>query len=379
MRYTKFLIALILVIPFFFIVQQSAEANSGTYEVSTSLLHVREEPAANSTIIGLLQKGDKVTVFQEKYGWVQTYYSGKTAWVAKHHLVAKNTNTRAQATTSSPVTTVSNTTNNKVVVNSPSVHVRSGPGVGYASIAGTTSGKTHTVVDRSGDWIKISLGNGKTGWIASWLTTNAQATATNSTSTSAATNAVPTSAPKKSSKQSLAGFNIVIDAGHGGRDSGAIAIDGTYEKDIVANTASQVASTLRAYGATVIETRNSDYYLSLDQRIAISNSYYTHAFISIHYNAFPVMSAQGLNTFYSSSEGRKLASNVHASLASTLPLNNRGIVPANYKVLQRTSAPAILLELGFLTSPYDMSVIRSGGHEQQVAEAIANGLLNYFE
>lgn len=377
MRYIKFLIALILVIPFFFIVQPSAEANSGTYEVSTSLLHVREEPAANSTIIGLLQKGDKVTVFQEKYGWVQTYYSGKTAWVAKHHLIS--TNTTAPATTSSQLTTVSNTTSNKVVINSPSVHVRSGPGVDYASIAGTTSGKTHTVVDRSGDWLKISLGNGKTGWVASWLTTNSKATATNSTSTSASTNVVATSAPKKTSLQSLAGFNIVIDAGHGGRDSGAIGIDGTYEKDIVANTASQVASTLRAYGATVIETRNSDYYLSLDQRIAISNSYHTHAFISIHYNAFPVMSAQGLNTFYSGSEGRNLASNVHASLASTLPLNNRGIVPANYKVLQRTSAPAILLELGFLTSPYDMSVIRSDGHEQQVAEAVANGLLNYFD
>ncbi|MHA6250579.1 N-acetylmuramoyl-L-alanine amidase [Oceanobacillus sp. CAU 1775] len=363
MKSIKLFIAIILVLPFFLIVQDTAQANGATYEVSSSILHVREEPAANSTIIGLLKKGDKVTIFQEKYGWAQTYYAGKVAWIAKHHLIATNTTTKQP-------TPVSQVSGNEVTITASSVHVRSGPGVNYTSIGGTTAGKNFTVVDRSGDWLKISLAKGKTGWIAAWLTTDAkQKTAT----TPAA------SVPVKSSNNSLAGINIVIDAGHGGRDSGAIGIDGVYEKDIVVNTARQIANTLRAYGATVIETRTADYFLALDERIDISNAYNTHAFISVHYNAFPVMSVSGLNTFYTGINGRELAQNVHNSLATSLPLNNRGMVPANYKVLQQTNAPAILLELGFLTNPYDMSVIRTAGHEQQVAEAVANGLLNYFD
>lgn len=135
---------------------------------------------------------------------------------------------------------------------------------------------------------------------------------------------------------------------------------------------------LRNYGATVIETRTSDYYSSLDERANLSNAYDTDAFISIHYNSFPIVSVQGINTFYYSDAGYQLGKHVHSNLSSTVPLTNRGLGQTGYKVLRNTDAPAILLELGFITNPYDLSVIQTADYQQTVAESIAQGLLNYF-
>lgn len=377
MKHLRYFLAIILLLGIFIPAATAKAANGDTYEVSSMLLHVRDEPASGATIVGLLHKGDKLTVFHEKYGWVQTYYAGKTAWVAKHHLIPVSTgNVSTQASTS----TSNNTGNSgKLTVNASSVNIRSGPGLDYPIIAGTSSGETYTVAERSGEWTKIKLSNGNTGWIASWLTSaNAVNTEETSYNVQTVSNNKTASASKQVTNHSLSGFNIVLDAGHGGRDPGAIGLGGVQEKDLVTSTAKQVASTLRAYGANVIETRSGDYFLSLDERIHISNSYDTHAFISVHYNAFPVVSAQGINTFYASNTSRALASNVQNSLAASVPLSNRGTMQANYKVLRNTNAPAILMELGFITNAYDLSVIRTAEYQQQVGEAVANGLMNYF-
>ncbi|MBN6205499.1 N-acetylmuramoyl-L-alanine amidase [Ralstonia pickettii] len=378
MKYLRYFLALILLLGLFLPAEITKAANGDTYEVSSMLLHVRDEPAGDATIMGLLHKGDRVTVFQEKYGWVQTYYAGQTAWVAKHHLVPVSTsNSSIPADSGTQRNTVSN---DKLTVNASSVNIRSGPGLDYAVIAGTSSGETFTVAERSGDWAKITLANGNTGWIAAWLTTENTQSHEEETSTNVKTVSQKTtgSAPNQVSSQSLAGYNIVLDAGHGGKDPGAIGLGGIKEKDLVTSTASQIASTLRAHGATVIETRSGDYFLSLDERINISNAYDTHAFISVHFNAFPVVAAQGINTFYASSTSRVLASNVQNSLAASVSLNDRGIMQADYKVLRNTDAPAILMELGFITNAYDLSVIRTAEYQQQVGEAVADGLMNYF-
>lgn len=377
MKHLRYFLALILLLGLFLPAEITEAANGDTYEVSSMLLHVRDEPAGDAQILGLLHKGDRVTVFQEKYGWVQTYYAGQTAWVAKHYLIPISTgNSSIQAESNTQSHTASG---DKLTVNASSVNIRSGPGLDYAVIAGTSSGETFTVAERSDDWVKITLANGNTGWIAAWLTTeNTQSHEETNTNVKTVSQKTSSSTASQVSSQSLAGYNIVLDAGHGGKDPGAIGLGGIKEKDLVTSTANQIASTLRAYGATVIETRSGDYFLSLDERINISNAYDTHAFISVHFNAFPVVAAQGINTFYASNTSRALASNVQNSLAASVSLNDRGIMQADYKVLRNTDAPAILLELGFITNAYDLSVIRTAEYQQQVGEAVANGLMNYF-
>ena len=87
MKNLKISFIVIVLLTFFIHVEKMEAASGQTYEVGANILHVREDPAGDARIIGLLNKGDKLTAFGEQYGWVQTYYGGSTAWVAKHHLI----------------------------------------------------------------------------------------------------------------------------------------------------------------------------------------------------------------------------------------------------------------------------------------------------
>ncbi|AXI10746.1 SH3 domain-containing protein [Oceanobacillus sp. 143] len=368
-----FLLFLLLLIP------NVGQAQEGrTYEVSSAVLNVRGEPSNNSEIIGLLSKGNNVMVFQEKYGWVQTYYGGQVGWIAKHHLIPLTNTHTADRNVSE-----NQSSSNNVTVTATSVNIRSGPSTSYSIIGSTYSGDTYPLVATDGDWHQVSLANGSRGWIASWLTDKTTASEESNQISPADTveNGLTdndNTAIDSSTGGSLAGYNIVIDPGHGGNDPGAIGLGGVYEKDLVSSTSDIVVKQLRAAGATVIVTRLGDHYISLNQRAHISNSYNTDAFISLHYNAFPIIGVHGVNTYYSSQSDYQLARNVHSSLVSNVNLNNRGIIQENYKVLRSTNAPSILMELGFITNPNDLSIIQTSDYQFKVAQSITNGLINYF-
>src|SRR5699024_2054646 len=121
-HHLKYILVLILFIPLFFTANSADAADGDTYEVSSMLLHIRDEPAADASIVGLLHKGDKVTVFQEKYGWVQTYYSGEVGWVAKHHLIP--TSSVTQKSTESSVSDSTSNVSETVSVSAHSVNIR---------------------------------------------------------------------------------------------------------------------------------------------------------------------------------------------------------------------------------------------------------------
>ncbi|RDW22377.1 N-acetylmuramoyl-L-alanine amidase [Oceanobacillus arenosus] len=361
-----FLLFLLLLIP------TTGHAQEGqTYEVSSAVLNVRSEPSNNAEILGLLSKGNNVMVFQEKYGWVQTYYGGQVGWIAKHHLIPTTNNQPANDN----VATTTTQTLESVTITANGVNIRTGPDTSYSSIGSTYAGDTYHLVATEGDWHQVSLANGSKGWVASWLTD--KATTTGNTTQSTPVHTVDDDSTVNTGG-SLAGYNIVIDPGHGGNDPGAIGLGGVYEKDLVSSTSDIVVQQLRDAGADVIVTRLGDYYISLDERAQISNSYNTDAFISLHYNAFPILGVQGVSTYYSSDTDHQLAQSVHSSLVSNVNLNNRGIIQEHYKVLRSTYAPSILMELGFITNPYDLSMIQTSDYQYKVAQAITNGLINYF-
>jgi len=370
---TLLTLVLTLVIP------QTINANSGqVYEVHSNILNVRSEPSSNSEVIGWLSKGDTVNTFQEQYGWVQTYYGGKTAWVAKHHLIAADqpAENNSGNTETQVASATSDSQEETITVAADGVHIRSGPSTAYKVIGYTNSGSSYPLLNTDGDWHQITLDNGQTGWIAAWLTDHAT-TANPETQTN--TETIPSEpAAQETSQGALDGYTVVLDAGHGGKDPGAIGLGGIYEKDLVTSTANTVAQYLRQEGANVIETRSGDYYVSLDERVRISNANQTDAFISIHYNAYPVLSVQGTTSYYYGDSGRQLASTIQSSLASSTPLFDRGVSFGDYRVLRNSSAPAALLELGYITNSHDLNIVQTQDYQNTAAQAITNGLISYF-
>ncbi|MCJ7841616.1 N-acetylmuramoyl-L-alanine amidase [Lederbergia sp. NSJ-179] len=346
---------------FHFIPSAHAKGHSQVYIVGTTSLNIRSAPSNSATIIGQLSEGDRVVAFQESFGWVQTYYDGQVAWVASHFLLPAGSTPKSKL--ASNQTSVTVTTNE--------VRIRTGPGTAYNIIGSASRGDRFDLIETSNDWHKISLADGSTGWIAAWLTNT-------NTESQPAENSY--SNPFEGvTEDSLEGYNIVIDPGHGGKDPGSIGIGGNFEKRLTLMTANKVAHDLREAGATVIITREDDYFISLKERVRISNSYHTHAFISIHYNASPRSSAQGLETYYYHPTSRNLAESIQNSIVKNTQLQNRGIQQSNYYVLRENSDKAVLVELGFITNPYDFSIIQTEEYQKEVAEGITSGLKNYFE
>ncbi|MBY7144914.1 N-acetylmuramoyl-L-alanine amidase [Virgibacillus sp. NKC19-3] len=345
----------------------TSQAESGdTYEVSTTVLNVRSAPADGAEIVDVLTKGDTIVAFQERYGWVQTYYGGNEAWVAKHHLIPANSSVESE-------TSASENTADTITVIANNVQVRSGPGTNHSVIASASSGDTYNTIETAGDWHKVSLANGATGWIAAWLTD----AATSSNESEAAVPANHESAEKSSG--SLEGYTIVLDPGHGGKDPGTIGLNNIYEKDLAMSTAETVEAQLADAGANVTMTRTDDNFIPLEKRAQISNESQADAFISLHYDSFPIQSVNGVTTyFHSNGADRHFAEEIQASLASTVNLQGRGAMQANYSVLRNNNAPSVVTELGFLTNQSDLATVQTADYQNNVAQAIENGLKNYF-
>lgn len=359
-----------------FLLEPAVKAENGqTYNVGTSNLNVRSSPSNDGQVIGQLDYGNQVVVFKETNGWGQTYYGGEEAWVALHYLYTDGKSEQSNS---------SNVSVKNVTVSANSVRIRSGPSTDHQMIGSTNQGESFQLLDTTDDWHQISLSNGNTGWIAGWLTTlSSDNTTASEQSNPVAVKAVVTDtpAPKEKKSQSLAGYNIVLDPGHGGGDPGAIALDGSYEKNLTLSTAQVIANRLEDAGATVIMTRQNDRFLLLEDRVAISNAYYTHAFISIHFDAYPMSNVNGFSTHYYSPFGndRKLAQSIQTGIADQVSLNNRGIMQSNLHVLRENEDLAVLVELGFITNPDDFATIQTADYQQGVAEGITSGLINYFK
>ncbi|WP_258083991.1 N-acetylmuramoyl-L-alanine amidase [Thermococcus thermotolerans] len=176
----------------------------------------------------------------------------------------------------------------------------------------------------------------------------------------------------------LSGYTICVDAGHGGTDPGAVA-NGVQEKDINLAIALKVAKLLGEDGARVVLTRDGDYYVSLSSRVSIANSAGCDIFISIHANSGPT-SASGFEVYhyYGSTYGNLLATYVDQEIAKVIPLNNRGVKEAGFYVIKYTRMPAILIETGFVTNTYDVSIITNENYQWRYAYAILHGVQRYF-
>lgn len=172
---------------------------------------------------------------------------------------------------------------------------------------------------------------------------------------------------------------VVLDPGHGGRDPGAIGIGGLREKDINTTISNRVQQRLQAAGVTVLMTRNSDYWVDLGPRADFANRAGADVFVSIHANAISMdrPEVNGLETYYYSS-GQRLAQSIHSRVLRSTDLGDRGVRQARFYVLRHTSMPAVLVETGFVTGATDAARFRNPTAVNQIADAIAQGVLDYL-
>ena len=188
--------------------------------------------------------------------------------------------------------------------------------------------------------------------------------------------ACETSAPYSGRHQSAGFFDtVVLDAGHGGHDRGARAYKGNHEKVLALDTSKRVARILRQNGLRVIETRTSDYFVPLDQRVAISNRTRNAVFVSIHYNWARRSKAAGVETYFASPRSSRLAANIQREILRPYLAIDRGVKKRSFYVLKNNRRPAALVELGFVSNPGENATIQKSQIRQKLAEAVARGIL----
>jgi N-acetylmuramoyl-L-alanine amidase len=186
----------------------------------------------------------------------------------------------------------------------------------------------------------------------------------------------------------LAGKTIVVDAGHGGHDSGARSPDKrTREKDLTLKIATKVASALAAEGATVIMTRKSDVFIPLKERSEVANRNEADFFISCHINSNESSnSSSGTISFHHAqdSDSILLAESIQVELKKTAKLPSMGvwsdqrIYDNGFAVLRYAKMPAVLLELGFINNRSDRARMTSETYPSDVARAVVRGLRVYL-
>ncbi len=214
---------------------------------------------------------------------------------------------------------------------------------------------------------------------------------------------------------------IVIDAGHGGHDTGTIGPNGLLEKDVVLDVAKRLGRLLESrLGAEVVYTRRDDTFIPLETRTAIANRERADLFISIHANSSHDSDARGVETYYLNftsspealevaarenavseksihelqdlvkkialkekiEESREFAGDVQESLYGGLALNNaglrnRGIKKAPFIVLIGANMPSILAEISFVSNPTDERKMETSEHRQRIAESLYRGVSKY--
>lgn len=184
--------------------------------------------------------------------------------------------------------------------------------------------------------------------------------------------------PPKTTSNNTGKKKVVIDAGHGGTDVGATG-GGIYEKNITLDVSKRVESILKQRGYQVLMTRPDDKFVSLQDRVTISENYSPNIFVSIHVNSSVRPEITGVETHYYHQYSMSLAQTVHSAFASEVQSPNRGLFKSKFYVINHTTCPAILVEIGFISNANERAQLVSEKRKQATAKSIADGIDNYFK
>jgi N-acetylmuramoyl-L-alanine amidase len=174
-----------------------------------------------------------------------------------------------------------------------------------------------------------------------------------------------------------AGCTVVLDAGHGGSDQGT-AYEDYLEKDINLAVTLKVKEYMELHGAEVILTRSEDKHVGLKERTTLANQYEADLFVSLHCNYYEKDDTiSGLECYYynDASTGKAYADGIFQVISERGNVVVRDVKPENYYVLRNTSAPAVLVEMGYLSNQSDRLNLLSEKYQDTLAEDLAQGIL----
>src|SRR4029453_14620614 len=182
---------------------------------------------------------------------------------------------------------------------------------------------------------------------------------------------VPTGGGKNTSKTFT---TVVVDAGHGGKQSGTYQRSAPPEKIVTLDVAQRLGRKLRESQLKTVMTRSSDVFIPLDERVRIENSQKKAIFVSIHFNDSRGRGIRGFETYYHSGASSELANRIQAKLMTIPRSANRGVRTANFRVLRLASYPAVLIECGFLSNRAEGNQARDWEYRELLADRIAEGM-----
>jgi N-acetylmuramoyl-L-alanine amidase len=168
---------------------------------------------------------------------------------------------------------------------------------------------------------------------------------------------------------------VVVDAGHGGRDSGAYRRYGPAEKTVTLDVATRLSRKLRQSQLNVVMTRTEDVFVPLDTRVDIENSTPNSVFVSIHFNDSRRRGVKGFETYYRSPYAAELAQNIQNHLCSIKGTVNRGVHTADYRVVRKAIYPAVLVECGYLSNRSEGHEARNDDYRDLLADKIAQAIV----
>lgn len=172
---------------------------------------------------------------------------------------------------------------------------------------------------------------------------------------------------------------VVLDAGHGAKDSGAVGITGKYEKNFNLAVILKAAALLKQENKIdVVLTRSDDTFLELKERAAIANNLGADLFISVHANSSGSAASSGTETYYQRDASKALANVMHKYLVQATGLSNRGVRYGNFHVIRETKMPAVLLEVGYLSNQKDEALLFTEALQNNVAASMVSGIKEYL-
>src|SRR5881409_2959606 len=168
---------------------------------------------------------------------------------------------------------------------------------------------------------------------------------------------------------------VVVDAGHGGKDSGAYRRYGPPEKVVALDVAQRLNRKLRESQLKTVMTRDSDVFIELNDRVAIENAQKNAVFVSIHFNDSRRRGVRGFETYYHSGPSFDLANGIQEKLMTIPNSKNGGVHTANFRVLRLATCPAVLVECGYLSNRSEGNQARDWEYRELLADRIAEAIV----
>ena len=186
--------------------------------------------------------------------------------------------------------------------------------------------------------------------------------------------------PPSNNRPNPTGITIALDAGHGGNDPGALAVNGMREKEVNLDITRRVQQLLSQRGYNIVMTRVDDREILLQPRVDTAVAGGASILVSIHTNALNRNNVSGIETYYLRPDSARLAQVLHNNIIAGSGAINRNVRQARFFMVRETptTMPSVLLELGYLTHPGEAARLATSAYRQQLAESIARGIDAYF-